>query len=75
MSKRIQPVYSLHWKVTGKERNVEPIYNLDHFMKLNENLFELRKKHNLYTNPEFFCRRCAYMQMEPDYDYWAKISD
>ncbi len=70
MSRRIQPVYSLHWKVTGKERGVEPIYNVDHFMRLNEGLAKLRAQHKLLTNPEYFCRRCAYMQMEPDYDYW-----
>lgn len=70
LSKRIQPIYSLHWKMTGKQRGLEPIYSLDHFLKLNQGLAEARQRHNLAINPDFFCRRCAYMQLEPDYDYW-----
>lgn len=70
----IQPVYSLHWKMTGKQRNLEPIYSLDHFLKLNRGLAELRAQYQRPINPEFFCRRCAYMQLEPDYDHWSPIS-
>lgn len=70
LSRRIQPVYSLHWKMTGKNRGLEPIYSLDHFLKLNRGLAEARMRHGLKINPEFFCRRCAYMQLEPDYDFW-----
>ena len=70
----IQPVYSLHWKMTGKHRGLEPIYSLDHFLKLNHGLAELRRAHQHPINEDFFCRRCAYMQLEPDYDHWAGIS-
>ena len=72
LSRRIQPIYSLHWKMTGKSRGLEPIYSLDHFLKLNRGLAKARQKHQLMINPEFFCRRCAYMQLEPDYDYWSQ---
>ncbi len=64
----IQAVYSLHWKMTGKNRGQEPIYTLDFFLKLNEALFEIRKREGLFTNPDFFSKRSAYMQLEPDYD-------
>ncbi len=66
--KGIQPVYSLHWKVVGKRGALDPFYTLDHFLKLNEGLFAVRQREDRYINPEFFCRRCAYMQLEPDYD-------
>lgn len=72
LSKRIQPIYSLHWKMTGKQRGLEPIYSLDHFLKLNQGLAEARQKYQLPINSDFFCRRCAYMQLEPDYDYWLQ---
>ena len=70
LSKRIQPIYSLHWKMTGKNRGLEPIYSLDHFLKLNRGLAKARQRYGLLINSEFFCRRCAYMQLEPDYDHW-----
>ncbi|MCA9544236.1 MAG: hypothetical protein KC613_07585, partial [Myxococcales bacterium] len=65
----IQTVYSLHWKVTGKHRGEEPVYSLDFFLRLNEALYGLRQKHQRPINEEHFCRRCAYMQLEPDYDH------
>ncbi len=65
----IQTVYSLHWKVTGKSRGEEPVYTLDFFLRLNERLAAIRRGHNRLINPEHFCRRCAYMQLEPDYDH------
>ena len=71
LSKGIQPIYSLHWKMTGKNRGIEPIYSLDLFLSLNEGLAKLRKQYQHPINPEFFCQRCAYMQLEPDYDLWA----
>ena len=74
LSRGIQPIYSLHWKMTGKQRGMEPIYSLDHFLKLNQGLAEARQRHQQPINPEFFCRRCAYMQLEPDYDYWLSQS-
>jgi hypothetical protein len=73
LSLGIQPVYSLHWKMTGKNRGMEPIYSLDHFLKLNQGLAELRKAYQHPINSEFFCRRCAYMQLEPDYDHWGGL--
>ena len=71
LSRGIQPIYSLHWKMTGKNRGIEPIYSLDHFLKLNEGLAHLRVQYQHPINPEFFCQRCAYMQLEPDYDLWS----
>ena len=68
LGKGIQPVFSLHWKMTGKQRNLEPLYNLETFLALNEQMAELRKGCGHLTNPDFFCKRCAYMQLEPDYD-------
>lgn len=68
ISRDIQAIFSLHWKVTGKSRGEEPIYSLDNFLKLNEGLATIRKREGLFINPEFFCKRCAYMQLEPDYD-------
>ena len=65
----IQAVYSLHWKMTGKHRGEEPVYTLDHFLKLNEALAGIRKRHGRLINSSNFCRRCAYMQLEPDYDH------
>lgn len=65
----VQAVYSLHWKMTGKHRGEEPVYSLDFFLRLNEQLAEVRRRHNRPINQEHFCRRCAYMQLEPDYDY------
>lgn len=70
----IQPIYSLHWKMTGKNRGMEPLYSLDFFLKLNERLAEIRKRENRPINEAFFCRRCAYMQLEPDYDYWQRAT-
>ncbi|MBU0551770.1 hypothetical protein KKF91_06775 [Myxococcota bacterium] len=64
----IQAIWSLHWKVTGKNRGDEPVYSLDHFLKLNEGLSELRHAANLPINTDFFCHHCAYMQLEPDFD-------
>lgn len=64
----IQPVFSLHWKVTGKNRGEEPIYSLDHFLRLNERLAAIRRREGRPINTDFFCKRCAYMQLEPDYD-------
>ncbi|MEZ4468732.1 MAG: hypothetical protein R3F43_30950, partial [bacterium] len=65
----IQTVYSLHWKVTGKHRGEEPVYSLDFFLRLNEALYGLRQKYARPINEAHFCRRCAYMQLEPDYDH------
>ena len=64
----IQPIYSLHWKVTGKNRGEEPFYSLDMFLRLNEGLAALRRREGRPINPAFFSRRSAYMQLEPDYD-------
>jgi len=68
LSRGVQPVFSLHWKMTGKQRGLEPLYNLETFLALNEQLAELRKGCDHLINEEFFCKRCAYMQLEPDYD-------
>lgn len=68
LSRGIQPVFSLHWKMTGKRRGLEPLYNLETFLALNERLAELRKSCDHLINEDFFCKRCAYMQLEPDYD-------
>jgi hypothetical protein len=70
LERGIQPIYSLHWKMTGKTRGMEPIYSLDLFLKLNHGLAQLRSEYKLPINSDFFCRRCAYMQLEPDFDYW-----
>ncbi|MCA9543380.1 MAG: hypothetical protein KC613_03290 [Myxococcales bacterium] len=64
----VQTIYSLHWKVTGKDRGQEPVYSLDLFLELNERLAAIRKRENRLINPAFFSRRSAYMQLEPDYD-------
>ncbi|MCA9540304.1 MAG: hypothetical protein KC620_15505, partial [Myxococcales bacterium] len=64
----IQPVYSLHWKMTGKHRGEEPIYSFDLFLRLNEALAAIRRREGRLINPAFFSRRSAYMQLEPDYD-------
>lgn len=64
----VLPIYSLYWKVTGKNRGEESLYTLDYFLKLNEGLAAIRAREGRFINPEFFCRRCAYMQLEPDYD-------
>jgi len=64
----IVPVYSIFWKLTGKERGVEPLYSLENFLRLNESHAAMRAAYSAKTNPDFFCRRCAYMEMEPDYD-------
>jgi hypothetical protein len=64
----IHAVYSLHWRMTGKNRGQEPIYTLDFFLKLNEALAEIRQEYDLLINPDFFSKRAAYMQLEPDYD-------
>ena len=66
----INPLYSIYWKVTGKERGEEPIYTLDLFLRLNQALAELRQRYELPVNPDFLTRAGAYMQLEPDYD-WA----
>jgi hypothetical protein len=66
--KGIVPVYSIFWKLTGKERGVEPVYSLENFLRLNEAHATCRASTQSFVNPEFFCRRCAYMEMEPDYD-------
>jgi hypothetical protein len=66
--KGIVPVYSIFWKLTGKERGVEPVYSLENFLRLNEAHASCRASSQSFVNPEFFCRRCAYMEMEPDYD-------
>jgi hypothetical protein len=65
----IQPVYSLFWKMTGKHRGDEPVYTLEYFLELNQRLAALRREHNRLINPDFFSRRAAYMQLEPDFDH------
>lgn len=64
----IQAVYSLFWKMTGKNRGEEPVYTLDFFLRLNEGLAAIRRREERPVNPEFFSKRAAYMQLEPDYD-------
>ena len=64
----IHAVFSLHWKMTGKNRGQEPIYSLDFFLKLNEALRDIRRREALPINTDFFSKRAAYMQLEPDYD-------
>ena len=64
----IQAVYSLYWKMVGKNRGEEAFYTLDLFLELNEALAEIRVRENRFTNPAFFGKRAAYMQLEPDYD-------
>jgi hypothetical protein len=68
----IQAIFSLHWKVTGKNRGEEPIYSLDAFLELNEGLAKIRRREGRLINPNFFSRRSAYMQLEPDYDHPPK---
>lgn len=63
------PTWSLFWKVTGKARGEESFYSLDLFLRLNEATAALRARTGRLTNPAFFCRRCAYMELEPDFDY------
>ena len=70
LSNGIQPIFSLHWKLTGKTRHLEPIYSLDHFLKLNLALAKLRHAYHQPINQTLFCQRCAYMQLEPDFDTW-----
>lgn len=65
----IVPTWSIFWKVTGKARGEESFYTLDLFLRLNEATAALRAKTQRFTNPEFFCRRCAYMELEPDFDF------
>ncbi len=64
----VQTIYSLHWKVTGKNRGEEPVYSLELLLELNERLAAIRKREGRLINPAFFSRRSAYMQLEPDYD-------
>ena len=54
--------------MTGKNRGQEPIYSLDFFLKLNEALRDIRRREALPINTDFFSKRAAYMQLEPDYD-------
>lgn len=65
----IVPTWSIFWKVTGKARGEESFYTLDLFLRLNEATAAIRARTGRFTNPEFFCRRCAYMEMEPDFDF------
>lgn len=71
----IQPVFSLHWKVTGKNRGDEPFYTLPMFLQLNEALAKIRRREGRLINSAFFSRRSAYMQLEPDYDEPARAAD
>jgi len=72
----IQAVYSLYWKVVGKNRGEEPFYTLDLFLELNEALAGIRAREGRFTNPAFFGKRAAYMQLEPDYDAaWHRNRD
>ncbi|MEE2789759.1 MAG: radical SAM protein [Myxococcota bacterium] len=64
----IQALYSLFWKVTGKNRGEEPAYTLDFFLELGEQLCKIRRRENRLTNPDFISKRSAYMQLEPDFD-------
>ena len=64
----IQPIFSIYWRVTGKNAGEEPVYTLDNFLALNEATAALRARENRTINTDFVCRRCAYMQLEPDYD-------
>lgn len=64
----IMATYSLFWKMTGKTRGEEPIYTLDHFLRLSAALADIRKRHGRPINTAFFSKRAAYMQLDPDYD-------
>lgn len=64
----IMATYSLFWKMTGKTRGEEPIYTLDHFLRLSAALADIRHRHGRPINAEFFSKRAAYMQLDPDYD-------
>ena len=70
----VQPVFSLHWQVTGKSRDEEPFYSLENFLQLNAGLAQQRRQAGRFIDPEFFCRRCAYMQLEPDHDAWGEVA-
>lgn len=63
----IMPTWSLFWKVR-QNRGEESFYSLDHFLRLNEGTAAIRRAHGQKANPSFFCRRCAYMELEPDFD-------
>ena len=64
----IQALYSLYWRMTGKNRGLEPTYTLEFFLQLGEALADIRQRENRLTNPDFISKRSAYMQLEPDYD-------
>ena len=64
----IQVVYSLYWRMVGKNRGEEPMYTLPLFLQINEALAQIRRRENMQMNTSFLSKRGAYMQLEPDYD-------
>lgn len=64
----IMPTWSIFWKVR-QARGEEPLYTLDLFLRLNEGTAAIRRAAGRKMNAEFFCRRCAYMELEPDFDF------
>ncbi|MGY3439858.1 MULTISPECIES: radical SAM protein [unclassified Marinovum] len=67
-SRGVIPIYSLYWPVGGRN-HPDYLRNLrQYFEWLSNGYADIRARHKLHFNPDFMCRKCAYMQVECDID-------
>ena len=64
----VAPVYSLHWSTRHATYGHVSSPAFDYFLRLAQRVDRLRRRHDLTTPAHIVCRRCAYMQLDPDFD-------
>ncbi len=66
LSHGIAPVYSLHWSTRHATYGHVSSPAFDYFLRLNERVDRLRRRHHAAVPGHIVCRACAYMQLDPD---------
>jgi len=64
----VAPVYSLHWSTRHATYGHVSSPAFDYFLRLARRVHRLRRRHGLTTPGHIVCPRCAYMQLDPDFD-------
>jgi hypothetical protein len=68
LSHGVAPVYSLHWSTRHATYGQVSSPAFDYFLRLARRVHRLRRRHGLTTPAHIVCPRCAYMQLDPDFD-------
>jgi hypothetical protein len=64
----VAPVYSLHWSTRHATYGHVSSPAFDYFLRLARRVHRLRRRQGLTTPGHIVCPRCAYMQLDPDFD-------